>query len=169
MTKLRLASALFIAPSLWFASQTEPEKWSRVYTGSESIIEIDRSSVTFTANNVNHQVDFRTAHTGRVRFRTTFSKPQPLDKNPAASYKTSLETYEFRCQKDSRVIQSAGQLPPLKATDYRSYTTSFLSSDDKVIGHHDGPGDWKPIRSGYVMDKLGEAACTLIEEKRRTP
>jgi len=166
-----LVIPVFIAPVLLFASQAQSEKWRRVYTSSESIIEIDISSVTFTANNVNHTINFGAPHTGRVKFRTVFSKPQLLDKNSSLGYKTSLETYEFRCDTDPRIIKSPAEPnnPPLRPIAYRLYAATFLGSDDKAIGHRQDVSDWKSIRSGNVMDKLGIAACALIENSRRTP
>jgi hypothetical protein len=170
MGKRLLFSFLIISPTLLFASQA-PTEWRRVYTSSESITEIDHSSVTFTANNVNHQINFGATRTGRVNFRTIFSKPQLLDKKSSVSYKTSLETYEFRCDKDDRVIQNQTQpdIARLKPIAYRLYEAIFLNSDHHIIRHHQISSDWKPIRDGNVMDKLGQAACALIEEKKRTP
>ena len=170
MGKSLLFSCLIIAPTLLFASQV-PSEWRRVYTSSESITEIDQSSVMFTANNVNHQINFRATRTGRVNFRTVFSRPQLLDKNSSLSYKTSLETYEFRCDKDDRVIHNLAQpdIARLKPIAYRLYEATFLNSAHHIVRHQQISSDWKPIRDGNVMDKLGQAACALIEEKKRTP
>ncbi|HYW70516.1 MAG TPA: hypothetical protein VE961_05750 [Pyrinomonadaceae bacterium] len=171
MGKLLSVSSLIFATGILFAVQGQTETWHRVYTGSESIIEIDRSSVTFTAINVNHQVDFTAAETARVKFRTVFSKPQLLDQRSGLSYKTSLETYEFRCAKDSEVIESENSpaISHLKAVEYRLYAATFLGADDKMVRQGKAATDWKPIKSGTVTEKLGEAACILIEEKKRTP
>ena len=155
MGKPLLFSCLIIAPTLLFAAQV-PTEWRRVYTSSESITEIDYSSVMFTANNVNHQINFGATRTGRVKLRTVFSKPQLLDKNSSLSYKTSLEMYEFRCDKDDRVIQGPAQpdIAQLRPIAYRLYEATFLNSDHHIIRHHQISSDWKPIRNGNVMDNI---------------
>ena len=139
--------------SLLTAAQEKKEKWQRVYTGEDSIIEIDISKVTFVENNVPGKVTFD-YHTGRVGFRTILSKPEALKEKTGLKYKSRVETIDFNCATNR----------------YRSYEATLLDEKGKVIKTFgwDPSAEWKEIKHGGMMDKLSLAACTLINEKRRT-
>ncbi|HVS80372.1 MAG TPA: surface-adhesin E family protein [Pyrinomonadaceae bacterium] len=149
-----LTCALLLMPAVLFAAQGEKEKWQRVYTGEDSIIEINLSRVTFVEYNVSRKVTFGYS-IGRVGFRTILSKPEALKEKPAVKYKSRLETIEFNCAANT--------------TRYRLYEATLLDEKGKVIKTlgWDPSAEWKEIKHGGMMDKLSGAACTLIDEKRR--
>lgn len=149
-----LLCALLLMPPVLFASQDEKEEWQRVYTGEDSIIEIDVSRVTFVEYSSARKVTF-SYKTGRVGFRTILSKPEALKDNTAIKYKTQLETIEFNC---------AGN-----TTRYRLYESTLLDDKGKVVKSYEPNPikEWKEAKLGSMMNKLAGAACTLIDEKRR--
>jgi hypothetical protein len=133
---LLLFAFLFCSTSL-FAQQL-PE-WYRVYTFDESIIEMNTSNVI-----VGEDI-------GRVTFRWTFDQPEVLNGNPKLTYKTRLETIEFKCT-DQR---------------YRYYEVRFLDSTGKIIRTElmSPPYEWHEIKSRDVMATISGPACRLIREK----
>ena len=149
-----LPCALLLTPAVLFALQGERPKWQRVYTGEDSIIEIDLSRVTFVEYNVSRKVTFA-YRSGRVSFRTTYSKPEALKEKPGVKYKSRLETIEFNCA----------------AKRYRLYEATLLDEKGKPIKTFawDPAAEWKEIKHGGMMEKLSGAACALIDEKRRNP
>src|SRR5713226_7592024 len=82
--KLILLLFTFLFSSTSLVAQQLPE-WYRVYTFDESIIEMNTSSVIIGGD------------IGRVTFRWTFDRPEVLNGNPKLTYKTRLESIEFRC------------------------------------------------------------------------
>ena len=128
--------------------------WQRVYTGEDSIIEIDTSRVTFVEYSTAKKVTF-TYSTGRTRFRTIYSKPEALKEKPGVKYKTRLETIDFNCAANT--------------ARYRLYEATLLDEKGKVIKTFgwDPAAEWKEAKQGGMMEKLARAACTLINEKRR--
>jgi hypothetical protein len=163
-----LPCALLLMSSVLSAAQEKKEKWQRVYTGEDSIIEIDISKVTFVEYNVSRKVTF-SYKTGRVAFRTILSKPEAMNGDPAVKYKTRLETIEFQCNETSNV--ELKRYPPLAVGQYRHYETTLLDDKGKVVKTY-GRGasqEWKEVKFGSMMDKLAGSACNLIDEKRRTP
>lgn len=139
------------------AAQSEKERWQRVYTSEDSIIEIDESRVTFGS-----------AQIGRVRFRTIFSQPQVLEEKSALKYKTRLETIEFRCaEKPADVLKIVPSMPIY----YRLYEAELLDAKGKVLRTYewDPSEDWRSVKFGSMMEKMSVPACKLIDEKRRNP
>jgi len=126
------------------SSQEEKEKWQRIYTGEDSVIEINVSKVTFGDRNI-----------GRVRFRTVLSKSQAVKNMPAEKYKSRLETIEFKCTEKR----------------YRIYETSLIDSQGKAIQSDEGDlsEEWKVLKRGGMMERLFGPACRLIDEKRLNP
>ncbi|MCA1629490.1 MAG: hypothetical protein LC785_17490 [Acidobacteria bacterium] len=120
------------------------DKWQRVYTFEDSIVEMNTSRVTFGGNGI-----------GRVRFRTVFSKPEAVGELPGVKYKTLLETIELKCA----------------ARQYRIYETTFLDPKGEPIRSREGDitEKWKEVKFGSTMEKLSEPACRLIAEKRHDP
>ena len=149
-----LPCALVMMSALLFAGQREKEKWERVYTGEDSIIEINVSKVTFVEYSTARKVTF-SYDTGRVGFRTIYSKPEVLKEKPGVKYKSRLETIEFNCAANT--------------ARYRLYEATLLDEKSKVIKTfaRDPSAEWKEIKRGGVMEKLAGAACALIDEKRR--
>ena len=150
-----LPCAVLVLVPVLIAAQEDKEKWQRVYTGEDSIIEIEVSKVTFVEYNVSKKVTFASTRVGRVKFRTIMSKPEALKEKPAVKYKTRLETIEFNCA----------------AKRYRLYEASLFDDKGKLIKTYPWePSEaWREVRFGSMMEKLAVPACKLIEEKRRNP
>jgi len=151
---MRVLPCALLMTALLFPGQREKEKWERVYTGEDSIIEIDSSRVTFVEDNASTKVTFGYS-VGRVNLRTIYKQPEALKETPGVKYKTRFETIEFNCP----------------AKRYRLYEATLRDEKGKVIKTmaRDPSAEWKVIRPGGMMDKLSVAACKLIDEKRRNP
>jgi hypothetical protein len=115
------------------SAQRLPE-WSRVYTFDESFIEMNTSHVVLGGD------------IGRVTFRWIFNQPVALPGNAHSSYKTQLETVEFRC---------ADQL-------YRYYEVTLLDSTGKTLGSKSMGHSWRHIEPGSVIATMSIPACELI-------
>src|SRR5204863_257343 len=63
----------------------EKEKWKRVITFDESVVDLNVSQVSFGEGDI-----------ARVKFRTTFSKLVPI--RGGGNYKVLIEEMDFRCQ-----------------------------------------------------------------------
>jgi hypothetical protein len=155
-TMRTLTGALLVIAPLLIGAQEEKERWQRIYTSEESIIEMNLSKVTFGASPV-----------ARVRFRTIFSKSQRVGGKTSIEYKTRLETIEFKCQ----IFDAGSEHYPVNATRYRLYEASLLDTKGQLVKSFEGKPseDWKEVKFGSMMEKLSLPACKLIEEKRRNP
>ena len=119
------------------SAQQSKHQWQRVYTGEDSIIEINSFAVTFQPDRIL-----------RAEFRTVFSKPATIGHGEAAvKYKTSLETIDFRMI-DQR---------------YRFFEIALLDTDGKVIQKKaaDASVYWKVLKPGGINERLFHAACML--------
>ena len=136
--KALLLTFVLILPSTYVIAQNTPE-WYRVYTFDESIIEMNTSNVVVGGD------------IGRVTFRWTFDQPEVLNGNPKLTYKTRLETIEFKCT-DQR---------------YRYYEVRLLDSTGKTIRTElmSPPYEWHEASSDLVMATIFGPACRLIREK----
>jgi hypothetical protein len=109
--------------------------WQRVYTGEDSIIEINVSSAILEAD-----------HILRVDFRTIFSKPENIAGSPGAKYKSRLETIKFK----------------LNENRYRlCEMTSFDSKGLRLNTYTATTVDWRVVKQGGVMERLLNSARTL--------
>jgi hypothetical protein len=124
-------------------AQEQKVVWERVYTGDDSVIEMNVSKITFGGKNI-----------GRVRYRTTYDNPQ-LIKSSQLTYKTRNETLEFKC---------ADKL-------YRVYESSLLDAQGHEIDSYeqDLRDEWRPIKPGGMMEKLSYAGCRLISQHQPSP
>ena len=156
----------------------QSEKWERVYTGTDMIIEIDASQVTFVKEHIRTKVTFAESQIGRVKFRTIYERAQKIEGTTAVEFSTRVESYDFNCGGPPHRI-SAGepdpdttlkQYPP-PVIAYRLYKTTLLSREGKEVKTFgDGPtAVWKDVKFASMMDRLATSACRLIEEKRRQP
>lgn len=128
-----------LAIGLWllcfFAStilaQAPNDKWQRVYTGEDSIIEIDESSLLFLEDRIM-----------RVIFRTTFSKPESLADEPHTTYKSQLETTEFK----------------LNGLNYRLTEMKLLDASGKIVVTRlaSSNDNWRVMKPGGMMMRLFE-------------
>ena len=132
-----LILTLALASSL-AAQQQKSNKWHRVYTYEDAVIEMEEVAFTF-------------GNFGRVRFRTVFKKSQPMRGKPDVKYKTIVEDMELDC------VESV----------YRVAETTFLDGEGKVIQSYkpDVPGPWKTARS-VVTGQIVGPACRMIRKKK---
>jgi len=153
---MRGVTALLVIAPLLVSAQEEKEKWQRVYTSEDSIIEMNVSKVTFGEPPV-----------ARVRFRTVFSRALTLGGKTRLQYKTRFETIEFKCQ----VYGIGTGHYPANATRYRLYEGFLSDRKGQVVKSFEWQPseDWKQVRFGSMMERLSVPACKLIEEKRRNP
>ena len=119
-----------------FSAQGEKEAWRRVYTGEDSVIDINVASLAF-----------ETEHILRVGFRTVLSKTESPRGRPDIKYKSRLETVEFK----------------LPSSQYRYLETTLLDSAGKTVWS-DEPNptqDWRALKEGGMMKRLFDAARQL--------
>ncbi len=117
-------------------AQGEKDRWQRVYTGEESVIDMNVSSPTFDAG-----------HVLRVRFRTTLSKPESLKEKPGTKYKSRLETIGFKLAEER----------------YRFYDISLLDPTGRIVQTYEAKeyDDWKVLKDGGMTRRLFDAARQL--------
>jgi hypothetical protein len=129
-----LRATLLIAVILfwWSASvAAQADKWQRVFTGAEFLVDLKPSTLSFQPSRVL-----------RLQFRTIFSTPEPLDGN--SKYKTRIETMEFRGDKR-----------------YRYYETVLLDSAGKTVATYPLSPAWKTVKPGGITNRLYDAAMSL--------
>jgi hypothetical protein len=139
-----LPCALALMLPVVLAAQ-EKDEWRRVAKYEDgSYIELNASRVTFGGGEV-----------GRVRVRVVWAKPQSLKGAPAATYKTHLETVEFKCRQ----------------RQFRSLELTLLDPTGKPVYSYEGPatGAWVEVKPKTMPYRILEPACAMIEEKRRNP
>jgi hypothetical protein len=122
---------VFLALSWSLSVAAQADKWQRVYTAEEFIVDVKPSTLTYQPGRVL-----------RLQFRTDFSKPEPLDGN--SRYKTRLETIEFRADKR-----------------YRYYETVLLDTAGKALVTYPLSQDWKSFKPGGVTNRLFDFAMSL--------
>ncbi len=139
-----LASALFLLVLFCVASAQEKEKWQRLYTFDTSVIDIDKANVVFN-----------TKGTGRVRFRISLSKSATVPGEPTLTYKRIIQTMEYNCTEGL----------------YRVFDITRYDGKGEVVQAEKigGNGEWKSVYSASLTERLYEAACRLIREKRHDP
>ena len=130
-----LLAFLVCGPGLVCGQQTK-DKWQRVYTGAESVIEINTSSLKFAPDYIL-----------RVQFRTVFSHAETLPGASGTKYKMRLETIDFK----------------LNEGRYRISETSLLDSNGKELQWYSTGQmrEWRVLKSGGVTEKLFIAARSL--------
>lgn len=135
MTRTVLFLFLLFGPGLLSAQQTK-DKWQRVYTGAESVIEINTSSLKFEPDYV-----------VRVQFRTVLSHAETLPGSTNTKYKSRLETIDFKLN-DGR---------------YRIFETSLLDSSGKELQWYstNQMREWRVLKAGGVTEKLFIAARSM--------
>ena len=161
-----LTATSLLALVMMVPAQDPKEQWQRVYTGEDSVVELETSSVTFVEYHLAKKVTFASTRAGRVRFRTIFSRLQTLDEKPVIKYKSHYETLEFQCppRTDSVVY-------PRPVVWYRRYEATLRDARGKTVKSYDADAAdlWREIKSGSLMEKRSDAACRLIDQKRQNP
>jgi hypothetical protein len=117
-------------------AQQANDKWQRVYTGEDSLIEINVANLRLERN-----------HILRVRFRTILSKPENLEGSAGAKFKIRLETIDFKANEKQ----------------YRLWETSLLDPNGKILRTYTATSidDWKVLKVGGVMERLFNAVRGL--------
>jgi len=117
------------------AQQTN-DKWQRVYTDEESVIDINVANLRFEPGNIL-----------RAGFRTILSKPEKLEAPAGAKFKSRLETIDFKG------IERR----------YRIWETSLVDSKGKILRTYPATStdDWRTIKIGGVMERLFNAIRAL--------
>lgn len=137
-----LALAFLFSPTA-LKAQTPPE-WQRVYTFEDSFIEMNTFRVLNDSDGV-----------FRVTFRWSFARPQAVRGNSTLTYKSRLEVFQFNCSEEHS----------------RLYEVNVINAKGEAITllGKNAAGDWMPVSSGSMTDKLFTPACRLIESKLRPP
>ncbi|HEV7889846.1 MAG TPA: hypothetical protein VGP08_04365 [Pyrinomonadaceae bacterium] len=139
---MRIGACLFLllalAASPAARQQQKTNKWVRVYTYDDAVVEMEEVAFTF-------------GEFGRVRFRTVFDKTQPMRGKVDVKYKTIVEDTELDCLE--RV--------------YRVTETVFLDKKGDVIQAYkpEIPGPWKRTNS-FMAGRLYGPACRMIAKKK---
>lgn len=117
-------------------AQQANDKWQRVYTGEDSVIDINAANLRFEPNRIL-----------RVGFRTILSKHENLEGSAGAKFKSRLETIDFKANEKR----------------YRLWETSLLDSEGKILRTYAATSidDWKVLKVGGVMERLFNAVRTL--------
>jgi hypothetical protein len=105
MIRSALATLIICLSVASLAAQKSVERWHRVYTGDDSLIEIDLDSVSFAD------------HVIRAQFRTIYSSPATLSNNSNVKYTTRIEDLGFK----------------IDAKQYHLYETSLLDPSGKAV------------------------------------
>src|SRR5262245_15212762 len=107
--RILLASVTLIlcvsAGPIWYQTHAK-ELWQRVYTGADSVIELNAGSLRFEAGDVL-----------RAEYRTVLTKPESTGGDRGGKYKTRVEKIDFR----------------LTDGHYRFFEISLLDPDGKLI------------------------------------
>lgn len=139
-----VAIALFVLALFSSAAAQEKEKWQRLYTSDTSVVDIDKANVVVSTKGI-----------GRARFRISLSKSATVPGEPSVTYKRIIQTMEYNCNEGLyRVVE----------------ITRFDGKGEVVQVEKIGAnGEWKSAYSASLMERLYEAACDIIVEKRRNP
>jgi hypothetical protein len=121
--------------SIWNCAHAK-EPWQRVYTGDDSVIELNTATARFGPGNLL-----------RVEFRTVLSKAESIAGQGNAKYKTRLEKIDFR----------------LTDRRYRFIEISLLDSSGKTIQTKttDASEEWRLVKPGGITERLYDAAAAL--------
>jgi hypothetical protein len=116
------------------AQQTN-DKWKRVYTGEDSVIDINAATLRFEHGSIL-----------RAGFRTILSKPQKLEGPAGAKFKSRLETIDFKASERRYRVWEAS----LRDSTGQILLTTAQSTDD-----------WRIIKAGGVIERLFNALRAL--------
>jgi hypothetical protein len=136
ISRLGLIACFLFSVPISISAQQEKVRWERVYTGEDSIIEIDASSLKFDTDRIL-----------RATFRTVLTKPERLPEKSGINYKSRFETIAFT-------------LVPRR---YRFEVVDWLDGSGKVVQSYKSPasGDWKALKAGGIMERLFNAMNAL--------
>ena len=134
---------LFLSLALPLTAQ-ERDEWQRLYTFEDSAADVSTTNIWFGT-------DF----TGRIRFRLTLSKPEPVPGKTGTKYKSVIETIEFRCTESL----------------YRVVNVKRFDGKGNIVGSNEAQPtpEWKSVKAGSMMDKFYTPGCEAIYKKKRNP
>jgi hypothetical protein len=132
LSRLALIASLLCCSPLQLGAQQEKARWQRVYTGDDSVIELNALSITFEPERI-----------VRATYRTVLTKPERLPEKSGTTYKSRLETIAF---------SAAGHR-------YRFEEVSWLDSSGKLVNSYQAPSnaDWRVFKAGGIMDRMFSA------------
>lgn len=136
--------ALFAATGI---SQKDSDKWLRVVTGEDSVIDVDKTSLAIEPNQL-IQADFR----------TVLSKNEPIPEKPGTKYSTRLNTIEFDL-KD-------GRYRVLKSTLSDSSGALLLSSQSHDTSKWRSASDGTANRLYSVAEQLAPFGSWAVRSYR---
>lgn len=134
--KVAVLCCLLSGTAISLRAQASNDDWRRVYTGEDSIIDLNPASLIFEPERVL-----------RVTLRTVLSQPERLNRTSETKYKSRIETVEFKTA----------------LNEYRYRQMIWLDSAGKTVWS-DEPGPppaWKPYKNGGMMYRLFEAVREL--------
>ena len=128
LRRLALVASLLCSFPIWIGAQ-ERARWQRVYTGEDSVIEINVLSLQFEPERI-----------VRATYRTVLSKPESLPEKSGAKYKSRIETVVFSAA--SRRYQFA--------------EVRLLDAKDNLVHSYQAAAnaDWKVFKNGGIMDRM---------------
>jgi hypothetical protein len=117
-------------------AQVPSEDWRRVYTGEDSVIDLNPASLVFDSE-----------HALRVTIRTVLSQSESLNRKSGTKYKSRIETLEFKTA----------------SAQYRYRQMIWLDSEGKTVlsDEFSPPPAWKPYKDGGMMYRLYEPVRAL--------
>jgi len=130
-----LALIVVAVPAVKGFPQKQSDKWLRVITGEESMIDLDKSSLVLEPNQLLH-----------ADFRTTFLRDEPIPELPDTRYLTRLDTIQFN----------------VKNEEYRVLKSTLFDPSGKVVlsSQPRNASDWKRTYGG-TNSRLYNAAIQL--------
>jgi hypothetical protein len=141
MMRILTITLVLIISTVVAGQEKDQEKWSRVYTYEDSVVEINETTVIFVNKDVS-----------RILSRTVYSKPQSMKEKADIKYKTRLETIEFKCSERR----------------YRIYRVRLLDSKGNTVDSYDSEetAEWKTAKAGGIMERLMAFGCRLAAGKK---
>jgi hypothetical protein len=127
--------AFLTMPALTGHAQNEANRWLRVFTEEESIIDIDRLSLALEQEQVI-----------KAQFRTTFLRPKVVLGKSVIEFQARFDSIQFDVRKRR----------------YRVTESKFLDASGKVVSSYASSAatDWKPLW-GRTGNRLFNAASQL--------
>ncbi len=129
LRKLALITSLLCCFPISNGAQQEKARWQRVYTGEDSVIEINALSLQFEPE-----------HVVRATYRTVLSKAESLPEKSGTKYKNRVEIIAF---------SAAGRR-------YRFEEVRWLDARENVVHSYQtaANADWKVFKIGGIMDQM---------------
>ena len=134
LNRIILWTTIFSSTCFCLHAQTKG-KWQRVYTGEESVIDINVSSSALEAG-----------HALRVDFRTILTKPENIAGKQSAKYKSRIETIGFKLNQNRYWLAKI---------------TWFDTKGTKLDSYSATAEDWRDLKPGGVMERLLNSARRL--------